>query len=716
MKFSISRTIFAAILFSLSLSFLCTAQTSVWTLNSRSEIDKGDAKGISIGPNGLITPAPKLTEIFRTGQAYIWSSTIDPAGNIYLGTGGEGRIYKIAPDGKGSLFCDLTELNVSALAIAKDGALLAASSPDGKVYSIDNAGKATSYFDPKEKYIWSMAVMKDGSLAVGTGEGGKVFRVKQANATPADSLFYDSSESHMITLRTDKNGVLYAGTDSNGLVLRIDDQGNAFAVLDSPLREIHDLTFAPDGSLYALAVGESASSTTSPTTAAAPTPAPASATVPKGKKSAAAVPTVKSRYDLSSAKSAVYKIEPSGSNRIIWSSTNVIGFSLNATQDGGVLLGTSDKGRIYRIANNCSETLLIQSEAGQISTLRTNGNVVFATSSNDGRLYRFTVNTLDQGSYESPILDAGSFAGWGRIWWNSTSDVEVETRSGNTETPGSTWSKWANTPNTRSAQITSPPARFLQWRAVLKPGTSLSDVNVAYLANNIGPEILTVTILPANIGLAANPSPQIDPNIESVGLDPQDFGLSIAPVPPRKIYQRGAVSFQWTAEDRNEDKLIYDVLYKAAGSNNYKPLAAGISDNFYTLDGLAFADGQYTIKIVARDILSNTSANALFGEKSSEPFEIDNSQPIVTVLGQPVLKNGMAELKFKATDRSGYIVRAEYSINGGTWKTALPDDGISDSPEEVYTVKIPVTSGEDTVTLRVFDASGNAGNGRATTK
>ena len=78
--------------------------------------------------------------------------------------------------------------------------------------------------------------MGDGSLAVGTGEGGKIYRVRSAGAAPAASLFFDSSDPHIITLTTDKAGNLYAGTDSNGLVLKFGSDGKPFALLDSPLR------------------------------------------------------------------------------------------------------------------------------------------------------------------------------------------------------------------------------------------------------------------------------------------------------------------------------------------------------------------------------------------------------------------------------------------------------------------------------------------------
>ncbi|HLA96126.1 MAG TPA: hypothetical protein VK612_10415, partial [Pyrinomonadaceae bacterium] len=248
------------------------AEPQIWSVNSRADVIKGDARSVSIDANGNITPAPKLTEIYKTEQPYIWSSTADSAGNVYLGTGAEGRIFKVGTNGTGALFCDLGELNVSALAIGKNGELFAGTSPDGKVYQIDPAGKAMVYFEPKEKYIWSLAVMADGSLAVGTGEGGKIYRVRTANAVPAASLLFDTSETHIISLATDKAGNLFAGTDSGGLVLKFGADGKPFGLLDSPLREIHELTVGPDGSVYVLAIGESASVAKAPEPATAATP------------------------------------------------------------------------------------------------------------------------------------------------------------------------------------------------------------------------------------------------------------------------------------------------------------------------------------------------------------------------------------------------------------------------------------------------------------
>ena len=75
---------------------------------------------------------------------------------------------------------DAAELDVTALALSRDGALYAGTSPDGKVYRISADGRAEVYFDPPDKYIWSLAILPDGAIAVGTGDNGKLYRVSAA--------------------------------------------------------------------------------------------------------------------------------------------------------------------------------------------------------------------------------------------------------------------------------------------------------------------------------------------------------------------------------------------------------------------------------------------------------------------------------------------------------------------------------------------------------
>ena len=691
-------------------------EPQIWSVNSRAEVMRGDARSVSVDANGNITPSPRLTEVFKTEQPYIWSSVVDSSGNVYLGTGSEGRIFKVGANGTGAMFADLAELNVSALATGRNGELFAATSPDGKVYQIDASGKPTVYFEPKEKYIWSLAVMADGSLAVATGDGGKIYRVRAAGAVPAASLLFDTSETHVISLAADRAGNLYAGTDSGGLVLKFGADGKPFGLLDSPLREIHELAVGPDGSVYALALGESASVAKPSEPSASATPESRTVSAERSTPAQPAQPQ-KSRYDLTGAKSAVYRILPDGGNDIIWTSPTVTAFSVYAHQTGnGVMIGTSDRGRIFSVRNDGNETLAMQTDASQISTIFSQGNNLYAASSNQGRLFRIGPDTVAEGVYESAVLDAKTTAAWGNAWWSSAGDVRIETRSGNSETPNETWSAWEPVRGeTFRGKVGNPGARYLQWRAVLRGSSaSLRELNVAYVGRNIGPEITSLQALPANVGLLANPAVQIDPNIELSGQEPQTFGIVVAVQPPRRVYQRGARAFQWTAEDRNGDKIVYDVYFKENADTAWKLLKENIAENFATIDGLSLADGNYTIRVVAKDSPSNPAGRFLSGERLSESFVIDNSQPTVTVSGAVQVTGNRARVVFLASDRASYIARAEYSVNGGEWRSVFADDGISDGPDERYTVEVPLdAAGEYSITLRAFDANGNVGNARA---
>src|SRR5258708_30376958 len=301
-----------------------------------------------------------------------------------------------------------------------------------------------------------------------------------------------------MSLAVTKQGDLIAGTDPGGLVLRISADGKAFGLYDASLREIHALASAADGSIYALALSDAASTTRSQSaTAAQTTDAAAAVTISatitaEDATAATAAQPARSRNDLSSVRSAVFHIMPDGSSDVVWSSTSVTAFAIAAARDG-VLIGTSDKGRIYFVTDDGRDTLLLQSSEGQISSLVARGANVYAASSNQGKLFRFGESTVNEGSYESPVRDAKLLASWGRIWWRGTGPIELQTRTGNSERPDTTWSDWS-TPYTdaKGSQVTSPKARFIQWRAVLRgaAGTrsnqpQLDHVSVAYLPRNV---------------------------------------------------------------------------------------------------------------------------------------------------------------------------------------------------------------------------------------
>jgi hypothetical protein len=730
-------------------AFLCATPLGVraggpvfWEISRQDEVVKGDARGVSIADNGAISLAPALNLVFDTKEAYIWSSAVDSAGNIYLGTGHDGRIYRVAANGSGRLLYDAPELDVTALATDSAGNLYAATSPDGKIYKIAPSGEEHTFYDPPDKYIWSLVIdPKTSTLYAGTGDKGVIYKIDPAGKA---SVLADTTETNILTLAIDGAGGVLAGTDPSGLVLRITPEGKQFALLDSPTQEIHSIAAAPDGSLYVLginqqpgAAGHTSAGVSTTSTLSAEGTVTISASDEEGPSQPQETVTppitlsTSGRSKAEGARSALFRVNADGTNDVLWRSNDALGFSVRPAADGRVLIGTNNKGRIYEVGADRSRALLLQSPEDQTSTLISVGDRIYATSSNLGRLYEISHDPVQEGSYTSPVRDTRFAGQWGVITWRGAGNVELQTRTGNTETPDATWSDWSPVyKKSTGDQVTSPRARFIQWRATLRNSTGaqprpasgrrtsdatraqLQSVAVAYLPRNQSPDLASLQVLAPGIALQEQPI-AIDPSIATSGLDPQLFGV-VASIPPRRFYQKGARTLTWQATDPNDDLLTYKVFYRSIEDNDWHQLASGLSQAWYTIDLNRVPDGTYLFKVVASDAPSNPAELALSDEQVSEPIEIDNTPPVIKPAA-PRLNGHSAEVVFDVSDSTSRIIKGEYSVDGAPWQMVFPVDGIADSASESYKLQIKFEStGEHVVAFRSTDSSLNVGTAKVT--
>src|SRR2546428_11057270 len=243
-----------------------------WETRTYDDFRKGKLANVSLTSDDELILAPRFDVTFDTEQTLVWSIVADSKGNVYLGTGHDGKIFKVDPSGKGTLITDLPELDVLALAVDGKDVLYAGASPDGKVYKIEN-GTPREFFNPQTKYIWSLVFDKQGRLLVGTGDKGVIYRV-----TPDGKgvSFYDTDETHVVSMTVDRDGNIIAGGDPKGYVYRISPEGKGFVLYDSGMREIHSVAVGPNGTIYASVIsGE-------PSQAPVPAPAPSSPDRPSG--------------------------------------------------------------------------------------------------------------------------------------------------------------------------------------------------------------------------------------------------------------------------------------------------------------------------------------------------------------------------------------------------------------------------------------------------
>lgn len=722
------KTLLTLLSLSVVSTFIFTASASgpvFWRVNTRAEVEKGDAVGVSIADNGTITLAPALAEVFDTKQAYIWSAAADNSGNVYLGTGHEGRVFKVDAAGKGSLLYKTSELDVMALAVDAAGNVYAGTSPDGKVYRITPGGEAKVFFEPKTKYIWSLAFDAQGRLLVGTGDKGIIFRV---NPDGTGAPLVNTTQTNITALKVDTAGNIIAGTDPGGMVLRISADGKAFTLFDSAQREIRDLAVGRNGEIYALAMAESAGSgaanAASPSSSASQPiddgggvtivisdiqtiDSPASA-------SSSSASSASGSGSGGSAKSALYRVDANGAADTIWESKDAAAFAVTLDANGQALIGTGQKGRIYSVTAGEKPSLLAQTSEAQTSRFVRAGNQTYVAASNLGKLFKLGGATAATGTYTSTIREAATTAAWGRISWIGEGAIELQTRSGNTATPDSTWSDWsAAVTNPEGDAIKSPAARFIQWRATLKRGAAnspaprLREVTVSYLPRNVAPKITSLNFLPPGIALVPLPQPIMD---GGGGDAAGGEGAQQITIPPRRVSQRGAISIQWQAEDRNSDSIEYSIFYRAANSAEFYPLKANFKETYFTVDANALPDGRYVFKVVATDAPSNPANLALTDEQETESVEVDNTPPTVTA-DAPRVSGGNAEVMFRASDATSILKRAEYQLDGGAWKSVFPVDGIADAKREDFLVKVALPDARPhVVAFRVFDANSNVGS------
>jgi hypothetical protein len=748
----LKRKIFFAAAIFLAL-FAAAEGTHTWEQHKYDEFEKGTAKGVAIRSEGALELAPSFKALITTPSTYIWAVAADAQGNVYAAAGSPGRVYRITPQGQASIIFQPQELEVQALLVDSKGVVYAATSPDGKVYKIERnaAGKAAAppvakksgtetnpgtedqtnvpvdssytssvWFNPKTKYIWALAQDAQGRIYVGTGDHGEIFRV---DPDGKNSVFFKSDEAHIRSLAIDTKGNVIAGSDGSGLVYRISPAGEAFVLYSAPKKEITSLAIDDKGNIYAAGVGEktpSASATSFPMTIGAPAPS----TGVMGAVQGSSVPMIPFSATGSSGGSEIYRIAPDGSPQRMWSSKDEVAYSLALDAGGRLLAATGNHGKVFAITAPGQFTDLVQASANQVTALaKSPTGGVYAATSNLGKVFLLGGSPDAQGEYESDIFDAKIFSRWGRVEVRGQGAFDLYARSGNVDNPDRNWSPWSKVDFAQGGTLAVPPARFVQWKAVLKagnPAPEIDSVLLNYLPKNVAPEITDFTVQP---GARFNPVPK--PPIENVTIAPANTpAVPKFDVPVPAVKDKNSVALRWTATDANDDDLVYALYYRGDRETQWKLLKDNIDDSFYSFDASLLPDGGYVFRLIASDAPSHSPEEALTSSRTSERVEIDTTPPQVQNLNAAVDNNAL-HITFRAVDGFSVIKRAEYSIDAGPWQYVEPIGGLSDYRVENYDFSAPLpartppppgvpqsTSSEHVVVVRAYDRFDNMGSAK----
>jgi sugar lactone lactonase YvrE len=774
------RLLVIAVGFLVSVLPAAAEHTRFWRQSDYDAFLKGDAKGVAVRSDGKLVLAPKFAPFADASLAYLWSLKLDSRGNLYAAGGSNAKIVKFDNNGSSSTVFDSQEMTAQALLFDKSDNLYVATAPDGKVYKVTPAGQKSVFFDPKTKYIWDLALGSDGTLFVATGDPGKIFAVDPSGNS---QLFYSAEETHVRTLVLDGKGNLLAGTEPNGLVLRIaiadgsataqngkapaprqsspkrapaqaaanekdssDETGrSAYVVYETAKKEVTALALDPAGNLYVAAIGEKRPGTPQPPAQQGEqdnAPSGQTITVTVGGPGGLQQPQPGNPFvpfpALSTA--AVYRIAPDGSPEEIWSSRDTSVYAMGLSPGGKLLLGTGNQGAIMQLEGDRVFSRLAKAESQQVTAFaRASNGKIYVATANPGKVFTLGPELESEGTFQSEPFDARIFSRWGRLtWWGDNSagsGIELSVRAGNTSDPGKNWSPWAGPyRDPKGQEVDCPPARFVQWKATLHGGNNppdLSWVEMAYLPKNLGPAISGVVmqnpgVRVSGFGQQAGP-PQASPVTLRMPAAPGSQSSSSQrssesprfEPPPQGYAQKGYQAVLWSAEDPNDDELIYSVYYRGENEKDWKLLKDKLEQKFYSWDTNSMPDGAYYVRIVASDERTNPPNEALKAERVSDRFVIDNTPPTISeIASQPApgpAGDPSVTVRFRAADSASSIVRAQYSLDAGDWTIAPPEGALSDSPAEQYSITLRgVMPGEHTVSVRVYDQFENEAAAKVT--
>jgi hypothetical protein len=734
-----NRAIRVALVAAFAAALAAASTSSFWELSSFTDFIAGRMDGVALSRDGRLSAAPRLDTVFDSGQPVIWSVVTSPGGVLYAATGHHGRIYRIDAAGKSSLLWTSDRPEVFALAVNPQGDLYAATSPNGKIYKIHpTSGDAqiTEYFDPKSLYIWALACAPDGTLYAGTGGSGVVYKVTAAGQ---GEPYYETGQGNVTGLMLDSSGRLLAGTEPNGILYRITAKDKAFALYDSTLPEVRALATGSDGSVYVAGLGgalakkiqaaqqnqglqQDAVPTISTTiTVTAQSGAEIKPTAPETKPVQPAPATTPTPAAAAEAvgveKSAIYRIYPDNTVDTLWSSKEENVYDILPRENGDLDFVTDQNARIYQLTPNRRLTLIAQTNDGEAVRLLRERDTLLVATANSGKLYRLGAATAG-GTYQSAVFDANATSRWGRFRWDGEG-VRIETRSGNSLRPDNSWSDWSPALSDASGSpITSPNARYLQFRASLTTTSAhLDNISAAYLPQNSPPIVRSITVTqqapPATPAKTTSSGSQSATSAFSISVtDTGDAAPLASTGTATQTMSRSAIQsllLSWTAEDPDADKLVYELAFRGEGEDQWKVLRRDLHDPYVILDGDALADGRYYFRITASDRESNPEGTAREAELVSSPVLIDNTPPIIRV--QSSNRNGAtADIAFDAQDAASPLRRAEWSLDAGAWIPVAPSDGVLDSKAEQFRLHVTgIPAGEHLLVLRVADSGGNTG-------
>ncbi|WP_437645992.1 hypothetical protein [Sorangium sp. So ce362] len=649
--------------------------TRSFELKSLEDLKGGDLTGVSVDSNGAVRAGLTLGATPLPDATSIWSSVVLPDGTVLLGTGNEGKIYSVA-GGRVTLAATTGQMAVSALALAFDGDVIAGTFPEGKLFrlprGVGNGGPAKLFAElPETEDVWGLAYdPRAKALYAATGSEGKLFRVDAAGKA---QVYFDSDEPHLMCVAVADDGAVYTGSNGKALLYKLTAPGRATVLHDFDADDVKAIAIAPGakgGAIYAIA--------NKYTEAFAP---------PKRNRSGP--PSPQPARSPKPGKGVLVRFDRSGVAEKMMSDDDTHYVSLGLGDDLMPYVGTGAEGQLYTVSDNHVARLVADTDERQVGAFMMAGRRRFVATTDPAVFHEVKGVGGASAVWTSKVLDAGLRATFGRLTWRSDGALELETRSGNTDAPDSTWSPWSPA-LAAPGDAKSPPARFAQIRARFgrDPGAVLREVKLSFVTDNARAVVTSIE---------AAPKGQTKPPRTSL---PSSGGEAPKPV--------SSLQLTWKVDNPDQDDLRYRLSYRMEGQSTWRSLlkpGEKVTRAEYVWDTTALPEGEYRLLVEASDELANPPERTQRHSLESGTVLVDNTPPVFRALALQGRR-----LTGEVADGLGPVGRIEVSIAGlEEWRPIFPSDGIFDEPVEPFEADLGsiVPPGSHLLAVRAYDSAGN---------
>jgi hypothetical protein len=529
---------------------------------------------VGSSPHGKIysvDPTSGASEIFfDPEEAYIWAIEPLDDGTVAVGTGVEGRLWRVGRDGKGVVLFDSSETHIRSLA-HRGNRLLAGGAGEGRIYEVSLSGSgARALFDADLSEITSLTI--DPSTGI-------------AWAAAAASALPSTAPPKPEPQRPPQPGAQAGAQPQN-------QQGGAPAA--APPAPAVDVTFSFDQPVTGTGGGSSEIY----------------------------------RIDLDGyvelvrklEREMVYSLVPSGAGVLI--GTGPLGRIYQLERQTLSLLATLPQKQIVSIH---------PARSGWSATTTNAGAVYSIDPSKASRAeYRSPVkDTARHSAFGHFRIDGDGLGGTVSAFRSGNTATPDETwsdwiasprgPSGEIAAPAARYLQWrvvmeSPSPATVVDRLT---AAFVNRnvRPIIETLT-VAEPGVVVMSGSFpaSPQVLEATN-PDEYGIFAS--------LEAP-RDRSDAGGG------KRMFRKGYRTVSWKASDPNGDSLRYTLQFRPRGSATWLSLREKIEESQINFDSSQIPDGEYELKLIATDAPDNPS-QALTAESEIVSFVVDNTAPVITV-------------------------------------------------------------------------------------